>query len=417
MAVIKPFAGIRYDPKKVEMDRVVTPPYDVISSQDQEEYYRQSEHNFVRLILGKQSREDTSSNNRYTRAHDYLGQWVRERVLVQDKKQSLYVYQQQFNGKTRRGFIGLMRLEDFSTGIVIPHERTLSGPKADRLELMRATKANLGLVFLVYSDPEMRVDGILKNVVRSSPIVDLRFRDGIRNSLWVIDEAADIESIRQMMEKKVVYIADGHHRYETCLAYRDEIRAKGEHAANYGMMAFFNMDDPGLEIYPTHRLIYNLKEFNPEALLRRLADYFVIETQETRESLFLKMKSEGKHCFGLFWTSHYVILKLKDEDAVVASGDASRSRAWNLLDVSILHSLVIEKLLGIDRLEEHVRYTRSDDEALRAVEEGTYQLAFLLNPTSIEEFKDIAARRERMPQKSTYFYPKLLSGLVIYRFE
>lgn len=416
MALVKPFRGIRYTLGNAEIPLVVTPPYDVISPQDQEKYYLQSEYNVVRLILGKQSEDDTPDNNRYTRARDCLESWRTQRVLIQDERDSLYIYQQKFNDKIRRGFIALMKLEDFSKGTVIPHERTLSGPKVDRLELMRATRANFGLVFLLYSDPEGRIDSLLDHRVKTSPIMDFEFQDGIRNTLWSIDEPMDIQRIQKIMEDQVVYIADGHHRYETRLGFRDEAAAKNE-SATYGLMAFFNMDNPGLEIYPTHRLICGLKKFNPLELTKKLEDFFVVQSVQGKTEFLATLKSGGKHCFGLYWPSNYLILTLRDESLAIKFGNPSRSTDWNLLDVSILHFLIIEKLLEIDEIEEHLRYTRIDDEAIQKVNLGEYQLALFLNATSIEEFKAIASNRERMPQKSTYFYPKLMSGLVIYKFE
>jgi uncharacterized protein (DUF1015 family) len=416
MALVKPFKGIRFNPEKVDIPHAVTPPYDVISPEDQEEYYSKSEYNAVRLVLGKQSGDDTVDNNRYTRAQGYLESWLAQRILIQDEKDSVYVYEQHFHNKTRRGFIALMKLADFSEGIVIPHERTLSGPKLDRLELMKATGANFGLIFLLYSDPERRIDRLLENCTKGSPLLDFEFNDRIRNRLWSANENADIQRIQKVMKGKTVYIADGHHRYETRLAYRNEAGARREHRANYGMMAFFNMDDPGLEIYPTHRLIHGLERFDSSALVHKLKDFFEVETVQGQGEFLSTLKSGGKHCLGLYWPSNYVILSLKDEALAIRSGDSSRSADWNLLDVSILHSLILEKLLAIDKIEAHVRFTRKDDEALNRVDAGEYQCAFLLNATSVDEFKTIASHRERMPQKSTYFYPKLMSGLIIYKF-
>jgi uncharacterized protein (DUF1015 family) len=415
MALVRPFRGIRYNPEKVEVPAAVTPPYDVISEQDQERYYSQSEYSFVRLILGKKHDSDGPLNNRYTRARDYLRDWLAQGVLARERKEAIYVYEQKFNGKTRRGFIARMEIEDFSQGTVIPHERTLSGPKADRLELMKTTEANFGLIFLLYSDPEGRIDSLLEKQVAVQPVTDFVFENGVANRIWVMDDPEVTKKIEREMEDKVVYIADGHHRYETRLAYRDGA-GSGNEAARYGLMAFFNMDNPGLEIYPTHRLIYGLEGVDPLDLVKRLEDFFFVQQVEEAE-IFSLLKSKGKHSFGLCVPKSCLLLTLKSEELAVTHGDSSRSADWNLLDVSILHSLIIEKLLGVERLEEHVRYTRNDDEAIQKVNSGEYQLALLLNATTIEEFKAIASNRERMPQKSTYFYPKLLSGLVIYKFE
>jgi uncharacterized protein (DUF1015 family) len=415
MALVKPFRGIRYNPEKVKVPAAVTPPYDVISQQDQERYYSQSEYSFVRLILGKKHDSDGPENNRYTRARGYLKDWLAQGVLTQESKETIYVYEQKFDGRTRRGFIARMLIEDFSQGTVIPHERTLSGPKADRLELMKTTEANFGLIFLLYSDPAGRIDGLLEKQVAVQPVTDFVFENGVANRVWVMDDTEDIKKMEREMEDKVVYIADGHHRYETRLAYRDEAGLRNE-AAKYGLMAFFNMDNPGLEIYPTHRLIYGLEGFDPAGLVRRLEDFFLVQQVEEGE-IFSLLKSKGKHSFGVHLPASCLLLTLKSEELAITHGDSSRSADWNSLDVSILHSLIIEKLLGVDRLEEHVRYTRDDGEAIQKVNSGEYQLALLLNATTIEEFKAIASNRERMPQKSTYFYPKLLSGLVIYKFE
>jgi uncharacterized protein (DUF1015 family) len=308
-----------------------------------------------------------------------------------------------------------MELEDFVTGTVVPHERTLSGPKADRLELMKATQANFGLIFLLYSDPEGVIDAILERHTAAAPTYDFTFGDGIRNRLWVVDDPDSLRMIEGAMEEQTVYIADGHHRYETRLAYSSEAGSSNE-AANYGMMAFYNMDNPGLRIYPTHRLIYGLEGFDPARLLERLSQFFVVQTMDDSDRFLSELKSRRKHSFGLYWPSNWVLLTLRDEGVAIEHGDLSRSADWNLLDVSILHSLIIEKALGIDDVEEHVRYTRVDDEAMKKVDANDYQLALFLNATSMDEFKSIAANRERMPQKSTYFFPKLITGLVLYRF-
>ena len=444
MAKVFPFRGIRYNLERVgDLSRVVTQPYDKITPEMQEEYYRRSPYNVVRLILNREPGE-----RRYQQARELLDRWLTEGVLIRDERPTIYAYYQEYQVEggarlTRKGFIALAELREYGQG-VLPHERTLSAPKEDRLKLMRATQANLGQIFVLYSDPELTINRVLDREIAGRPpltAVD-GFDPGTVHRLWLVQDERAQEEIVELMQDKTLFIADGHHRYETALAYRDEIRAKGvgwsAPASSPGsesepespenvMLTFVNMDDRGLTIFPTHRLIHELPEgldLDQEALERKLKEHFTLERfapgEEERllEGLRAGM-AQGKHLFGLLLRglpAHY-LLALKDE-RVMDELVPDRSPAWRRLDVTICHRLLLEELLGIgpDQVEGKIGYLRSAREAIELVREGKEAGVILLNPTRIEEVRQIARNGERMPQKSTDFYPKMLTGLVLNKF-
>lgn len=441
MAKIEPFPGLRYNPQKIkELDKVVTVPYDQIKGDMQDRYYNAHPYNYVRLIFGKIFPEDTSANNRYTRARDTFNKWQEEEIFIQDEKPALYFYEQRFSlsGKTmtRRGFIALLRLEDFESGIVLPHERTLSKPKADRFELMKATKCNFEQIFLIYPDPEMRINQLLAESREESPIIQLEDSDyNCHHIIWrVIDQEA-IKKIKEIMEEKSVFIADGHHRYETSLNYRNLMTelhpdCSSDAPFNYRMATFINIDDSGLVILPTHRLIKNLPAFDREKFFSDASRYFNVtafpfgisnESQVVEKIIAELNLRSNKHAFGFFCNDeHYYLLTLKHEE-IMDDKLPDRFVEYRKLDVTILHTLLIEEVLGITKKmveqEENISYIRDPLEGIKSVKEGKYQLLFLLNPTQIHQVSSIASNKEKMPQKSTDFYPKLLSGLIMYKME
>ncbi|MCR4405055.1 MAG: DUF1015 domain-containing protein [Candidatus Acetothermia bacterium] len=429
MAEIFPFRGIRYNPERVDLSEVVTQPYDKISPEMQEEYYLRSPHNFVRLNLNRSPGE-----RRYSEAKETLERWLDEQILIQDSRPTVYAYYQDYRGEnraslTRKGFIALFKLAEYGKGI-LPHERTLAKPKEDRLKLMRATRANLGQVFVLYSDPKLVVNHLLDQAIAGrAPLraVD-PFDRGTTHRLWPIQDQASLEGIVEAMRDKTLFIADGHHRYETALAFRKEMEAVGAECScpecyHNVMLTFVNMDDRGLVIFPTHRLIHELGEQEPARLKRELARYFRVEKLGVgeREQLLagLRRAAEGgRHAFGLALRGleDYYLLELKDE-AVMDKLVPDRSPEWRRLDVTICHYLLLDKVFGIgpDAVEGKVDYKRSAQEALELVAAGKEAGAILLNPTKVEEVRAIARNGERMPQKSTDFYPKMLSGLVLNR--
>ena len=446
MAKIIPFKGILYNKEKIrDMKDVVAPPYDVISPPEQEELYKRHENNVVRLILGKESDSDTPDNNRYTKAKDSFDSWQKDSILIKDAFPSIYVYSQEyhlgetegFEKKRRLGFIALSKLENFGEGKIHPHENTLAKPKEDRLKLMQHCNANFSSIFGLFSDPSKRIDSVLKDYMRHSPLYDLVDDAGMRHTLWAIRDNKVIQIITGVMSDKQVFIADGHHRYETAINYRNEMREKlpnftGEELYNYVMMYFTNTNSEGLSILPIHRLVSNLSNFDKKKIIKKAGEFFNIEKLSLNESdektvkqkLFSDMKERGKkeHIFGMYLgNDEYLLLTLKDEDVLDRLITNSRHPSWKKLDVTILHTLLIEKVLGISEKnlaeQKNITYTISGDEAIKDVKAGKYQIALFLNPTKIEEVKDVAAAGEKMPQKSTFFYPKLITGLVMNKLE
>ncbi|MGQ9734570.1 MAG: DUF1015 domain-containing protein [Candidatus Bipolaricaulia bacterium] len=425
MAEIFPFRGIRYNPEKVDLSEVVTQPYDKITPEMQEGYYLRSPYNFVRIDLNRSPGEQ-----RYTEAKETLERWLAEGIMIRDQGPTIYAYYQDYQSDagerlTRKGFIALFKLAGYGKEI-LPHERTLAKPKEDRLKLMRATRANLGQVFVLYSDPKLAINQLLDWAISGrSPLsaVDA-FDPGASHRLWPIQDRAILEGIMEAMRDKTLFIADGHHRYETALAFRDEMEAAGERCScpecyHNVMLTFVNMDDRGLMIFPTHRLIHELGELDLKRLERELARYFSLEKLKEREQLLEELRRagrEGGHAFGLSLRGldSYYLLKLKDE-AVMDELVPDRSLEWRRLDVTICHYLLLDKLFGIppEAVEGRVDYKRSAQEALELVSRGKEAAAILLNPTKVEEVRQIARNGERMPQKSTDFYPKMLSGLVV----
>lgn len=432
MAAIFPFRGYRYNQEKVKnVGEVFAEPYDKITPEFQEKYYRRHPWNIVRFSKGKTTLQDSPADNQYTRARAFLDACIAEKILVRDKGEALYAYEQEYSFaggpvKTRRGFIALGGLEEFGKGGVMPHERTLAGPKADRLNLMRATAAQSGLVFMLYSDPEQAVSRALGQATRRAPDIEARDDDGVVHRVWVVADPGVIRSVQALMKEKALFIADGHHRYETALNYRREMREKGVKclpgSENYDahIMAFISMEDPGLTILPTHRLLHHLSPAQGSTLPGKLGRFFALERCRGLDEMLARMKTDrpGDHRFGLYLGGAFTLLTLKDEAAVAALMQADASAEWKKLDVSIIHA-VLEALLGIDKkkLEEeaHVAYERYADAAVKAVDSGTFQCAFFLNPTKASEVAKVAGNGERMPQKSTDFYPKLYTGLVINR--
>lgn len=446
MAKIIPFKGILYNKEKIrDMKDVVAPPYDVISPAEQEELYKRHENNVVRLILGKESSSDTPDNNRYSRARDSFDSWQRDSILIKDAFPSIYVYSQEyhlgetegFEKKRRLGFIALSKLEDFGEGKIHPHENTLAKPKEDRLKLMQHCNANFSSIFGLFSDPSKRIDSVLKDYMRHSPLYDLVDDAGMRHTLWAIRDNRAIQIITGVLSDKQIFIADGHHRYETAINYRNEMRRKlpnftGEELYNYVMMYFTNTNSEGLSILPIHRLVSNLSDFDKKKIVEKAGEFFNIEKLSFNESdektakqkLFSDMKERGEkeHIFGMYLgDDDYTLLTLKDEDVLDKLITNSRHPSWKKLDVTILHTLLIDKVLRISEKnlaeQKNITYTISGDEAIKDVKAGKYQIALFLNPTKIEEVKDVATAGEKMPQKSTFFYPKLITGLVMNKLE
>jgi len=433
MVEIAPFKGMIYNNEKIKnLDDVMSPPYDIILENMQNELYNKNEYNFVKLILGKTSLDDTETNNRYTRAKKLFDAWQKQEILVPSNAPAIYPYKVDYTvNKTKKqmnGFFVILKL-DPEYKSVKAHEKTLAKPKADRLNLMRACYANLEPIQLMYMDQN---DSIRKTMdaALDTPLIKVKGYDGFTHQLWRLDDPTTVQTIVDELEKKILFIADGHHRYQTSINYAQEKREqtgnKDQNAPfNYIMVVLCNMFDPGLSILPTHRLI-KMSNVKTDELIRKLVKYFTVEKKlvEDKKKDYLKIgkkimndiATEKNHTFALYAKDVYYILTLKDEH-VMDTLATDHSKTWRTLDVSILHKLILEQFLGINEknLEDHVKYTRVDAEAIQFVDDGKYDFSFLINATKIDQLKAIADASEHMPQKSTYFLPKMLSGLVMYK--
>jgi len=445
MARMYPFRAWRYSQSAVRVEDVVTQPYDKISPGMQQAYYQRSPQNLVRIILGLPELFDTAENNIYTRAAEYFRDWRADGVLAQDNEPAIYAYSQRFTVpgadgpvQERRGFIALGELVDYSQNIVFPHERTLNSPKSDRLNLLRATRAQFGQIFMLYSDPAQTAENLLFN---NPPAPDMEVTDeyGVLHRLWKVAEPGTINMLLSAMQDKKLIIADGHHRYETALQYSRECvgqstprapqRATGSlpqstYPEAATMMTFVNMDAEGLTILPTHRVVFGQRNFSPADFLEQAARYFDLQTFPPgvdAESLMRKLAEVGINATSFIAItrsgSHLLTAKKSAADSILAS-QPERQRQ---LDIVQLHSVLLDHVLGISEdsaLDQgHLRYVRDAAEAMQQVRAGDADVAFLVNPAKLDQLREVAFARETMPPKSTDFYPKLLSGLTIYAFD
>ncbi len=421
MPEVIPFRGLRYNKEKVEPEDVVAPPYDVISPDLQDRLYAKNPHNVVRLILGREE-------NRYEAAASTFRQWQETGILEREASPAIYLLHQIFDGPdgnsvTRKGFVALCRLEEFDKKIVLPHEKTHAKPIEDRLKLFQATQSNFSQIFCLYADPEKEIDRAVNGISKSDPAVDVIY-ERIHNKLWPVQEAGIIDAIRNFMSSKQVLIADGHHRYETALVHRDMMRAgnkrhTGKELYNFVMMFFTNVDDAGLVIYPTHRVVHSLPTLDIPGFLERASRYFIVREFEQHSAMLSALESCSVPSFGMMAREKPsgVLLSLKPVQPAHEIIADPLPREVKELDVTILHRLVFRDLLGItleaQDAKRNIDYVRDAAEAVELVSIGKAQLAFLMNATKIHQVRAVAKAGHTMPQKSTYFYPKLLSGLVI----
>ncbi len=440
MAEIRAFRAYRYNTDRVAPADVLTQPYDKITPAMQERYYAASPYNLIPIEKGRATEEDSPENNVYTRAAAKLHELIAADILKRDATPAIYAYAQEYSvpgtntHRTRRGFIGLGRVEDYEAGVVFRHEHTLAGPKKDRLELLRQTHVQTGLLFMLYDDPQKQIDTILEVQGRATPAVESKDEYGVTHRLWPLTDAALIERIRKAMAEKKLVIADGHHRYETALTYRNECRERAQ-AKNpdapyeFAMMALFNTRASGLTILPTHRLIRNVADFDFEKFRAQAAKYFdwygyPFSSDEERQESLKEFTHElerqrPRHAIGIYagGGAYYLFALRRGLDLEQTLPKVSPAQRG--LDVVLLHKLLIEKCLKITAeavtAEQNISYVRDMNEAIAAVDRGEAQMACLLNPVRVQEVVDIALGGDVMPQKSTDFYPKLLSGLVIYR--
>ncbi len=483
MAEIRPFRAYRYDTNRVALKDVLTQPYDKITPEMQERYYAASPYNLIAIEKGKPAAGDTPENNVYTRAAAKLEEWIAAKILVQDGAPAIYVYAQDYlvpgtqTRRTRIGFIALGRVEDYSVGVVFPHERTLSAPKADRIELLRRTRAQTGQLFMLYDEKSRKIETLLEDVARRNAAIEMRDEFDVLHRLWPVSDAETMRRIETAMAPQKLVIADGHHRYETALNFRNENRekavARGEKAEpgsssasggdknaayEFAMMTFINTHSKGLTILPTHRLVRNLEGFDFERFRKSVGPYFdwysyPFANAEERAASYAEFRRDfeganhGRRGIGVYSgaflnptpttgagpgtrpgtspgagagaNAFYLFLLRRDVDLELLLPDLSEAQRW--LDVVLLHRVMLEKGLGITaaavEAEKFISYEREMEKAIGAVDRGEAQMACLLKPVRVEQVTEIALAGGVLPQKSTDFYPKLLSGETIYKIE
>jgi uncharacterized protein (DUF1015 family) len=420
------------------MPDLITPPYDVINEEAQNGFYEKSPYNIIRLEYGQIRDHDDLNDNRYTRSAAFFSHWLQQDILIHDQKSAIYLYEQEFSVEgqrlTRSGIICGVGVEDYSTGTILPHEETLSKAKADRLELLRHCGANFSPIFGLYDDPSLSVENIASDYKNRKPDVAFTTENGETHRLWLLSDEEDLSCITALFDSKRIYIADGHHRYETALNYHKEMQAQGRNEFSFTLMTLVNLHDPGLIILPTHRLIKNVQNFSRQNFLNKVSQSFTITsttlpsndraTALSAELGSMKEAMASVNAFSLYLGDN-ILYRLSIprgvENRLMANRCGTYSRQWRDLDVAILQCLVLEDALRIDREARHsgtnLSYTREEAKALDSVDAGEYQAAIFLNPTLVKEVTEVAAAGDKMPQKSTYFYPKLITGLVINDFS
>lgn len=446
---IIPFKGICFNKKLFKSPDVFTCwPYDVINKKQQDMFYKKGQYNIIRVTLGKEKASDTPKDDKYTRAKKYFNDWLKKNILVQDEEPGFYIYEQiykiPYSGnekKTITGFIGLIKLQDYQEKKIIPHEDVLKKPLADRFHLVKATHAQTCAIYGLYEDEKNNIDEILENYKKThKPEYNYQENHSVTHRFWTLNDSALIERIQKVINSKKIYIADGHHRYHTMLNYRNYYKEKHnipnnvEHSVDYIMMYLVNSSHQGLSVLPYHRILYNLKEMKLKKLLEHIKDYFhlkvftfnnEVEERKERERLlyFLKTTPSNEHSFGIYIKKlkRFFLLTLKNQEAYLEMGDINHSKIWKTLEVSIIHTLLIDHILQLsykDISEQvYIDYTKDYMEALEKVKKDKHQVAIIVNPTRVDQILQIAKLSEKMPQKSTYFYPKISTGFVMYKMD
>lgn len=426
MAEIRAFKGMRYNTAKGgDLNSLVCPPYDIISDEQRTSYIEKNPCNIIRLELPK------GDDSRYSEAGNILDKWLSEGVLACDEKDSIYVYEMEFtaNGKRNRlkGFVSLVKLEEFSKGIILPHEETLSKAKQDRFNLMSETFCNFSQIYSLYMDENGQTYSLVDGCSQGIPDMCVTDSDGTIHRMWCVSDPEVISKVSAAFEDKKLYIADGHHRYETALNFHKHLVAEGKDTedgmSGYIAMMLVNIENPGLVVFPTHRIVHGLESFDADKLLEACKPYFDIAQAPSEERMRAALNTkyfDGQKAFAMYTgCGKCYVMTLKDNNAV-KEFLPDMSDAYCGLDVSILHNLVLERIFGIDKEnmanQKNLTYTRDLGEALQAVDMEGADCSFILNPTKVEEIRDVALAGEKMPQKSTYFYPKLITGLVMNKF-
>ncbi|MFC1924907.1 DUF1015 domain-containing protein [Chloroflexota bacterium] len=438
MANVQPFCGLRYDVGRAgPLSSVISPPYDVISHEEQQFYLSQSPYNVVRLELGEEKLSDSLEDNQYTRAANTLKSWLNEGILLREQRPAFYIFEHRFtyHGTTRHrwGLTASVKLEDWSTGWVRPHEDTFRDRIGDRLKLMRSCHANLSPIMGMFSHEQGGLVSLFPRLTSGDPDLSALDQQGVTHNVWVVRDEKSMADISAWCADKVIYIADGHHRYETALAYQreqisDHPYCSGNEAFNFVMMTLMDAGDPGVVMLPTHRLVRLIEPQRLAGLREELSCFFYLEDfnsagatlAETVELWMeaLEERSRNGVAIGLYGLEKGRLCILVPRDAVSLHEviSSARSQLWKDLDVTILHQVILRRIMGIDnqQKEECLEYTQEELEAIRRVDSGEYQLAFLMNPIPISRVLAVADAGDRMPQKFTYFYPKLPTGLVVH---
>lgn len=434
MAQVYPFRGIRYNQEKAgNIRELVTPPYDVITKEAQQGYYDLSPYNIIRLELGQTYPGDSEQDNQYTRAAKQYRQWLKDGTLFVEEEPSLYFYEQVFTAydqeHIRRGIICALKLEPYENNVVVPHEETLPKAKADRLKLMHQCFANFSSIFGIYNDKANTTLQLFSEVETNEPNMCLTDPEGVTHKVWVIRNPELIEAWQELLKDKQVYIADGHHRYETGLQFQKDMAEKDCKSCDRIMITMVNTYDPGLVVFPTYRLVKNVTDFAPTAMEERLTELYQAtcltlgdltseKAVEKSAQAIVDALASGKqdfHNFAMYSGGNKALMF-----SIPKTGEkfkTEQSSEWNSLDITVLQEQILNKQLGIgekERAEDNMlAYTRNAKEALTKVISGEFQASFLLNPTLTDEVIAVAGQREKMPQKSTFYYPKLITGLVI----
>ncbi len=421
MTEVRPFKAIHYNSEKAgDLSQIVCPPYDVISDEEQEAFHKSSPNNFIRILLGQESPSDSKKDNKYTRAKETFDEWMEKGVLEQDDKPCIYYYKQEYRimGQrySRLGFIALMKLQDEKDSRIFPHENTHSRAKEDRLKLWSTLNADLSSIFVCFSDKNKKVEKIFeKNVSTTEPFIDLTDSDNIKHTVWKLDDQALISEITKTLDGQRLFIADGHHRHEVAMEYSRSRLGKdhsfvGQDDCNYLMTYFTNMDSKDLQIFPMHRIIKTLPK-----KLDFLGEYFRIDKIRTKTdlSILLAKAGQNEHAFGMYGADGIKLLRLKHKD-LIDKHIKEGSKEFRSLDATILQNFVFARV-GIK--SDDIVYTKDFDLATNMVDNKEAAVSFIMNPVRIHQLKDVALNGERMPPKTTYFYPKVLSGLTIYKMD
>lgn len=423
MAKLSPFRALRYNAAKVkDIGKVVAPPYDIIAPKEQDFYYNLQPYNVIRLDFGQSQGGDDAKRNKYSRAANLLKLWREQGILINDLKPGLYVASQAYKTPTgqTKTFVGVyaeLKLAQYKTGIVRPHEKTLSKPKADRLELTKATQSNFSPIFFLFDDKRGAAEKWMAAQMKKKPVFNFRTPGGEACKLWVVDAPAAIKGFTGKLAKSPIYIADGHHRYETMLRYAKEAPKAVKAQAQSTLVCLSPFQSKGLIILPTHRLVHGLKGFSADKLKASLATDFIVKPEPSLAALEKAVDRSKSFCFGLILSDSYHSLTLKASVKPEQAVKEKRSKAYKGLDVSLLQALVLEKVLGMTpasiAAQENLFFEKGADKTAKAVASGQAQAGFLIKATRMDQLKAVSDAKDVMPQKSTFFQPKLITGAVL----